>query len=117
MSEQTYRPVGQTMLGSRKMSEHSLVGRSVIGRAWRLVRPEVLRILRHYLQAQSQQHSTVDGLGERGVGKGSGPTSYVERVRRNKHQTDTGTLGQLPGETRSSAHGLSRALRCHRELN
>ena len=47
-----------------------LAGKATIASGLRLGRSEVLRILRHYLQAQSQGHHNVDGLEEGGVERG-----------------------------------------------
>ena len=44
-----------------------LAGKAILTSGLLLGRSEVLRSLRHYLQAQSQGHHTIDRLEERGV--------------------------------------------------
>ena len=54
-----------------------LVGKaSTITNGLRLGRSEVLRSLKHYLQAKKQKHHTIDRLEERGVERGSARRSY-----------------------------------------
>ena len=50
---------------------HTLVDKATITSGLLLGRFEVLRSLRHYLQAQSQEHHTIDCLEERSVERGS----------------------------------------------
>ena len=60
-----------------------------------LVRPEVLRSLRHYLRAQSQGHYTIDRLEERGVERGSVRRSSLKgRERATVNQTNIGTVSK-----------------------
>ena len=49
---------------------------------------EMLRSLRHYLQAQSQGHHTIDRLEERGVERGSARRFFLERTREGHRQSD-----------------------------
>ena len=55
-----------------------LVGKATITNGLHLGRSEVLRSTRHYLQAQTQGHHTIDRLEERGVEKGSGQRSILK---------------------------------------
>ena len=48
-----------------------LTGKATITNGLRLGRFELLRSSRHYLQAQSQGHLTIDHMEERGVERGS----------------------------------------------
>ena len=83
---------------------------------------EVLRDLRHYLQAQSHGHHTIDRLEERCVERGSARgSSLKERQRAIVCQTNVGTvskatLGKLLRDG-GSAYGLFRAHRYCIELN
>ena len=61
----------------------------------RLGRFEVLRILRHYLRAQSQGHRTIDRLEERGVERGNARRSSLKgRERAIVNQTNIGTVSK-----------------------
>ena len=61
-----------------------------------LRKSEVLRSLRHNLQAQSQGHHTIDRLEERGVERKSARRpSLKRRERAIVNQTDIATLGKL----------------------
>ena len=74
-----------------------------------LGRSEVLRSLRHYLRAQSQEHHTVDRLEEKGVERGSARRSSLKgRERASVSQINTGqvskvTLGKT-SDRRGGAH-------------
>ena len=87
-----------------------------------LKRSEVLRDLRHYLQAQSHGHHTIDRLEERCVERGSARgSSLKERQRAIVCQTNVGTvskatLGKLLRDG-GRAYGLFRAHRYCIELN
>ena len=60
-----------------------------------LGRSEVLRSLRHYLQAQSQGHQTIDRLEERGVERGSARRPSLKgRERAIISQTNIGTVSK-----------------------
>ena len=60
-----------------------------------LGRYEVLRSLRHYLQAQSQRHHTIDRLEERGVERGSARRSSLKgRETAIVNQTNIGTVSK-----------------------
>ena len=70
-----------------------LAGKATLTRGLLQGRSEVLRILRHYLRAQSQGHHTVDRLEERGVKRGSARRSSLKgRERAIVSQTNTGTV-------------------------
>ena len=56
-----------------------LAGEATTTSSLRLGRSEVLRSLRHYLQAQSQGHHNIDRLEERGVERGSARRSSLKR--------------------------------------
>ena len=79
----------------RMASKATLTGGSLLGRA------EVLRSLRHYLQAQSQGHHSIDRLEERGVEVGSARRSSLKGRERaivnqtNKQTVSKATLGKL----------------------
>ena len=53
-----------------------------------LERPEVLRSLRHYLRAQSQGHQASANLEETGHRKGKRSVVFLQRTRKDKHQSD-----------------------------
>ena len=55
-----------------------LAGKANLPSGFLLGRSEVLRSLRHYLRAQSQEHHTVDRLEERGVERGSARRSSLK---------------------------------------
>ena len=60
-----------------------------------LGRSEVLRILRHYVWAQSQGHHTIDRLEERGVERGGARrTSLKGREKAIINQTNIGTVSK-----------------------
>ena len=69
---------------------------AVVSRAPRhFRRSEVLKNFRHYLQAQSQGHHTIDGLEERGVEKGSARQSSLKgRERAIVSQTNIGNVSK-----------------------
>ena len=59
------------VLESRKMAEHTdWQTEATVTGGLHLRKSEVLRSLRHYLQAQSQGHHTIDHLEERGIERG-----------------------------------------------
>ena len=73
-----------TLAGKATLTSGSLLGRF-----------EVLRSLRHYLQAQSQGHRTIDRLEERGVERGSARRSSLKgRERAIVSQTNIGTVSK-----------------------
>ena len=74
-----------------------------------LGRSEVLRSLRHYLQAQSQGHQTIDRLEERSVERGSARRPSLKgRERAIVNQTNIGTISKATlGET-SETDGVER---------
>jgi len=79
----------------RMASKATLTSGSLLGRA------EVLRSLRHYLQAQSQKHHSIGRLEERGVEAGSdrrfslkGRESAIVS-QTNKQTISKATLGKL----------------------
>ena len=55
-----------------------LVGKATLASGLLLGRSKVLRSLRHYLQAQSQGHHTINHLEERGIQKGSARQSSLK---------------------------------------
>ena len=55
-----------------------MAGKATITSGLFLGIPEVLRSLRHYLQAQSQGHHNIDPLEERGVERGSARRSSLK---------------------------------------
>ena len=59
-------------------SADRLAGKATITSGLFLGIPEVLRSLRHYLQAQSQGHHNIDPLEERGVERGSARRSSLK---------------------------------------
>ena len=72
-----------------------LAGKATLTSGLRLERSEVLRSLRHYLQAQSQGHHTIDRLEERGVERGSARRSSLKgRERAIVSQTNIGTVSK-----------------------
>ena len=81
-----------------------LVGKATITGGFRLGRSDVLRSLRHYLQAQSQGHHTIDRLEERGVDRGSarrsslkeGQRVIISQTKRNTGTVSKATMGKLP---------------------
>ena len=94
-----------------------LVGKATITSGLRLGRSEVLRNLRHYLQAQSQGHHTIDRLEERSVERGSARRSSLKgRERAIVNHTNIGTVSKAPlgkslFERRGGAHmGLSERI-------
>ena len=78
-----------------------LAGKATLTNGLLLGRSEVLRSLRHYLRAQSQEHHTADRLEEKGVERGSARRSSLKgRERASVSQMNTGkvstvTLGKL----------------------
>ena len=78
-----------------------------------LVRPEVLRSLRHYLRAQSQGHHTIDRLEERGVERGSVRRSLDERgppsIRRNWNRFK-GSVGETCDRWGGALMGFSERI-------
>ena len=100
-----------------------LAGKAALTSELLLGRFEVLRNLRHYLRAQSQERHTIDRLGERGVERGSARRSSFERTRRGPSSVRR-TLEPFQRqrwenfrETGWSAYGLFRARRYYLELN
>ena len=85
-----------------------LAGKATFTRRLLLGRSEVLRSLRHYLQAQSQGHHINGRLEERGV-KGGSVTIFLERTREGHRQSDKhwnyfkGNVG-VTSERRDGAH-------------
>ena len=72
-----------------------LAGKATITSGLRLGRSEVLRNLRHYLQAQSRGHHTIDHLEERGVERGSARRSSLKgRKKAIVSQTNIGTVSE-----------------------
>ena len=72
------------LAGKAALTSDSLLGRS-----------EVLRSLRHCLQAQNQGHHTTDRLEERGVERRSARRSFLKRGERAiVNQTNTGTVSK-----------------------
>ena len=70
-----------------------LAGKPTITNGLRLGRSEMLRSLRHYLRAQSQDHHNIDHLDERDVKRGSaGRSSFKGRERAIVNQTNIGTV-------------------------
>ena len=59
-----------------------LAGNATITNGLLLGRSDVLRSLRHYLQAQSQGHHTINRLEERGVERGSARRSSLKERER-----------------------------------
>ena len=94
-----------------------LAGKATITNGLHLGRSEVLRNLRHCLQAQSQEHHTINHLEERGVERGSARQSSLKgRERAIVNQTNTGTVskatvGKLLRDGVPNAYGLFRACR------
>ena len=76
-----------------------LAGKAVLTSGLLQGRSELLRSLRHYQQAQSQGHHTIDRLEERGVERGSARRpSLRRRCSRGRaiiNQTNIATLGKL----------------------
>ena len=72
---------------------NSLAGNATITNGSRLRRAELLRSLRHYQRAQSQELHTTDRLNEKGVKKGSARRSSMKGQERTiVNQTNTGTV-------------------------
>ena len=72
-----------------------LAGKATLTNGLHLSRSEVLRNLRHCLQAQSQEHHTINHLEERGVERGSAKQSSLEgRERDIINQTNIGTVSK-----------------------
>ena len=70
-----------------------LAGKPTITSGLRLGRSEMLRSLRHYLQAQSQYHHNIDHLEERDVKRGSARRSSLKgREKAIVNQTNIGTV-------------------------
>ena len=57
-------------------------------------RREVLRSLRHYLGAQSQERHTIDRLEEKGMERGSARRSFLKGRERAISQTHIGTVSK-----------------------
>ena len=86
-----------------------LAGKAVLTSGLLQGRSELLRSLRHYLQAQNQGHHTIDLLEERGVERGSAKRSSLKgRERAFVNPTNVGTVlkGTLEklSERRGEAH-------------
>ena len=72
-----------------------LAGQATLTSGLFLGRSEVLRSLRHYLQAQNQGHHTIDRLEERGRKIGSARQSSSKgRERAIVSQTNIGTVSK-----------------------
>ena len=83
------------LAGKATLTSGSLFGRS-----------EVLRSLRHYLRAKSQEHHTTDRLEERGVERGSARRSSLKgRERAIVNQTNIGTVSKSTVEEASERQG------------
>ena len=72
-----------------------LAGKATITSGLRLKRSEVLRILRHYLRAQSQEHHTTNHLEERGVERESAQQPSLKGWEAIISQINLGTFGYL----------------------
>ena len=75
----------------------TLVGKAIHTSDMLLGRSEVLRNLRHYLQAQSQGHHTIDRLEERDVKRGSARRSSLKGGREGTivSETSIGTVSKV----------------------
>ena len=99
-----------------------LASEAIITSGLLLGRSEVLRDLRHYLRAQSQEHHTVDRLEERGVDRGSARRSSSKGRERaivsqtNIRTVSKTTLGKLLRDG-GSAYRLFQTHKYHIELN
>ena len=84
----------------------------------RLGRSEVLRSLRHYMWAQSQEHLTIDRLEERGVERGSARRSSLKgRERVTVSQTNIGTCFKSSvGETAERRDGAHMGISEHTHI-
>ena len=72
-----------------------LAGKAALARGSLLGRPEVLRSLRHQLQAQSQGHLAIDCLGKSGMERGSARRSSSKgRESAIVNQTNIGTVSR-----------------------
>ena len=72
-----------------------LAGKATLTTGLLLGRSEVLRSLRYYLRAQSQEHHTIDRLEERGVDRGSARRSSLKgRERAIVNQTNIRTVSK-----------------------
>ena len=91
--------------------------------ASRLGRSEVLRSLRHYLRAQSQEHRTIDRLEDSGEQRGTARQSSVKGTRTG-HRLVRPTLDLFQTAAArkllrdgGDPYGRSQTLRYHLELN
>ena len=72
-----------------------LMGKAAITSGLHLGKSEVLRSLKHYLQAQSQGHHTISCVEEGGVEGGSAQQSSLKgQGRAIVNQTDIGTISK-----------------------
>ena len=98
-----------------------LAGKATITNDLRLGGSEVLRSLRHYLQAQSQGNHTIDRVEERVAETGSAKRSSLKgRERATVSQTNIATVSNITSgkpEIGWSAYGLFGAHTYHLELN
>ena len=70
-----------------------LAGKATLTSGLLLGKSELLRSLRHYLQAQSQGYHTIDRMEERGVERGSARRSSLRgRERAIVNRTNIGTV-------------------------
>ena len=77
----------------------------------RLGRSEMLRSLRHYLQAQNQGHYAVDHLEETGVERGSARRERAIVSQSNIVWTvSTGTFGKLTNKVERIIMGFSKRM-------
>ena len=82
-----------------------LAGKETLTSGLLLGRSEVLRSLRHYLQAQSQGHHTTDRPEERGVERGSARRSSWKGRSDEHWNRFKGNIGET-SERRGGAHNL-----------
>ena len=84
-----------------------------------LGRSEVVRSLRHYMRAQSQEHHTIDHLEERGMERGNArQSSLTGQEKAIVNLTNIGTVSKaVLGKLLRDAYGLFEAHRYHLELN
>ena len=89
-----------------------LAGKATLTSGLHLGRFEVRRSSRHYLQAQSQGHHTIDRLETWGVERGNARrSSFKGRERANVNQTNTGTVSKATlGKLLRDGVGFSECL-------
>ena len=72
-----------------------LVGKAIVTNGFHLKRSEMLRSLRHYLQAHCQGHHTIDCLEEKGMESGNVLQFSFKRPERAKvNEMTTGTVSK-----------------------